>query len=128
MKLDIDASAVRELAADLTAIPGRLPEQAQAVMQRGALEIKRAWGADLGASSLAATKAAGRSIRYDTKSASASHIEVEIGPEKPSGAFANIAIWGTSRGGGTHADPSVFLEREAPSIEDHLGRIVEDLL
>lgn len=104
-----------------------MPPAAHEVLRKGGLNIKQAWAADLGSSSQAATRVAGRSVRFETK-AQGEVSEVEVGPTKPAGAFANVAIWGTSRGGGTHTDPSSFLEAEAPAVEEYLGKILENLL
>ena len=61
-------------------------------------------------------------ISYDMKD----DFEAWIGPNKGGpGAGANIAYFGTSRGGGTVEDPEETMERELPAFEEHLADIAE---
>lgn len=69
------------------------------------------------------------SVDYDIK-VDGSGVEGRIGPNKGKygGALANVAIFGTSRGGGTVPDPSIALAAEADRFEDALGALFEGLL
>lgn len=58
------------------------------------------------------------------------HIQAEIGPRHGSGEpgnLANIAYFGTSRGGGT-VDFLAPFEREKPVLERHLEAVMGDVL
>ena len=70
----------------------------------------------------------GQQFTYDTKVHGAS-VEAEFGPEKPKGARANVAIFGTSRGGGGMPHPAeIIKEDDAEKIfEDVIRDIVGDL-
>lgn len=99
------------------------------VVKRGAMNIKKQMNAELAASKH--FKGIAGSVTYDMRESGAfggGVVEAEIGPDKgrKGGALANIAYFGTSRGGGTVADPRVALEAEEPkfikALEDLIGR------
>ena len=69
----------------------------------------------------------GETFSYDTKT-SGGVTQAEFGPTKPKGALANIAIWGTSRGGGGLPHPADFMDDKVTSeIADTLDEIVRKL-
>lgn len=69
----------------------------------------------------------GETFSYDSK-ASGGVVQAEFGPTKPKGALANIAIWGTSRGGGGLPHPADFMDDKVTSeIADTLDEIVRKL-
>lgn len=69
----------------------------------------------------------GREFSYDTKGSGAV-VEAQFGPAKPRGALANIAIWGTSRGGGGLPHPADYMDDSVVSeIGDTMNEIVRKL-
>ena len=69
----------------------------------------------------------GETFSYDVKAAGGV-TQAEFGPTKPKGALANIAIWGTSRGGGGLPHPADFMDDKVTSeIADTLDEIVRKL-
>lgn len=124
--IEIDTTEVRQIAADATRLPGELSRWLRPAVSRGALNIKRTMQADLEQSGNAGIRAVARSISYDLIDGDHT-IEAEIGPDKPSGALANIAYFGTSRGGGHTRDPIEPLNEEAEAFQKAVAEIVEDL-
>jgi hypothetical protein len=69
-----------------------------------------------------------RDIDFDILDAG---LTAEIGPRSgrgQPGALANIAYFGTARGGGTVRDPMMVLDQEYPAIEEKLADIMGRLL
>ena len=124
--IEIDTSEVRQVAADATRLPGELSRWLRPAVSKGALNIKRAMQADLKASGNAGIRHVARSISYDLIDGD-NTVEAEIGPDKPSGALANIAYFGTSKGGGHTRDPIEALNEEAAAFEKAIADIVEDI-
>ena len=128
----MDASELRTLGADLRAIPEQLNRHVVPVLKKGAQNIKTAMVQDAQASRH--FKGIARSIGYDMKQTSFAGdgvFEVEIGPSSDAGSpgnLANIAYFGSSRGGGTVRDPQAALDDESPNFEKALGALLEDLL
>lgn len=126
MSMRLDASELRALATDLTGAVRRVNSGVDKVVARGALNIKNQLREEMGAS--AHFKAAARSINYDLEIGPAV-VQAEIGPERGSpGSLANIAYFGTSRGGGTVPDPLLALAAEAPNVEAAIADLIDDLL
>lgn len=106
-------------------------KQTVAVVKRGAMNIKKQMNAELAASTHFSGIAG--SVTYDIREGSAfggGFVEAEIGPDhnRKGGALANVAYFGTSRGGGTVADPQQALDAEAPRFEAALLKIMGDVL
>jgi hypothetical protein len=96
----IDVSQVNALAQKLAASPLKKHALVAAAVKKGAQNIKEAIADDLKESSNRAIREI--PIHYDMKSDGVL-IEADIGPESGgAGDLANIAFFGTSRGGGTH--------------------------
>jgi len=125
-EISIDAHEVRELAADFTRIPGELSRHAIPVLSKSALNIKNQMRESFEASGNAGFRYVGRTVSYDLTT-EGNELSAEIGPTKPEGALANVAIFGTPRGGGTVADPREALEAEAPRFEKALAGLAEEL-
>ena len=125
-EISIDAHEVRELAADFTRVPGELSRHAIPVLSKGALNIKNQMRESFEASGNAGFRFVGRTVSYDLHT-EGNELSAEIGPTKPEGALANVAIFGTPRGGGTVADPREALEAEAPRFEKALADLAEEL-
>lgn len=126
--VDIDMSQVRELAADFSRIPGELARHAIPVVEKAALNVKNQLIAEMRASThfKGFTK-----ISYDISSFQGfggGEIVAEIGPEAHGpGAGANLAYFGTWKGGGTVPDPRGALEAEYPNLEKHLADLAEEM-
>jgi hypothetical protein len=127
---DLDTSEIRALAADMTKVPDVLAKDVRAVVVKGATNIKKDQQAAARKSS--SFKAIARAISFDLHGGSlfgTAVIEAEIGPVKGKpGSLANIAYFGTSRGGGTVEDPGAALEREAAAYNAALEKLMGNLL
>lgn len=122
--VQVDTSEVRALIADMRGVDGRIRGDISPVIKKGAGKIKD----DLIGQMRSSRHFKGAdSIGYDMTD----DFEAEIGPEKAHGKgsrganHANIAYFGTPRGGGTVEDPEEALMRELPAFEKHLGDIAE---
>lgn len=118
-RITVDTSEVRAAIADMSNVDGRLRPDTSSVVKRGAQNIKN----DLTSQMRSSTHFKGfADIGYDM----VDDFEAEIGPNKPGpGSGANIAYFGTSRGGGTVEDPEEALNRELGSFEEHLADVAE---
>lgn len=125
--VQVDVSELRTLARDLERIPDKVQRGVRPVVSKGALNVKQEMQMDLASSQH--FRGITFSVNYDIK-VTRDGVEAEIGPDKSKygGALANVAIFGTSRGGGTVPDPSVALRAEADRFEDALGALFEGLL
>lgn len=96
----VDVSQVTALAEKLAAIPLKKQLLVTAAVKKGAQNIKDAIAEDLHGSS---NKAIARiPIAYEMKDRGVM-VEADIGPrDGGAGELANIAFFGTSKGGGTH--------------------------
>jgi hypothetical protein len=123
----VDASELRTLSRDLARIPDKVQRGVRPVVSKGALNIKQELQMDLASSQ--SFRGITFSVNYDLK-VDAGGVEAQIGPDKSryGGALANVAIFGTSRGGGTVPDPSIALAAEADRFESALGDLFEGLL
>jgi len=130
MAIEFDTSELRGLAADLTSAGSGIADKVRPVVHRGANNIKRQMRAEMRAS--AHFKGAADAIDYSMHGGmmfGVGVIEAEIGPRRGApGSLANIAYFGTSRGGGTVPDPKGALDVEAPNFEKAIGDVVEGLL
>lgn len=127
MTVDLDMSEVRELAADMRKVDGRLARHLVPVVSKGALNIKKEIAETFRASGNAGFRYVGSTVSYDLTT-STDEIAAEIGPTKPAGALANVAVFGTSRGGGTVADPAQALTNEAVGFGKALADLGEELI
>lgn len=121
--VSIDTSEIRTLAADMRAIDSRLARWVRPVVSKGAQNIKSAMRSDAQQSTHFHFAEA---IAYDIKG---DGYEAEIGPEKGSpGSIANIAYFGTPRGGGTVRDPQEAANDELPNFRRELAKLAEELV
>lgn len=125
--IEIDAREIREFSEDISRIPAVLARHAMPVVERGALNIRNQLREEMGASAHFAGVA--RSISYDLD---LDDLSAEIGPSADPGSpgnLANIAYFGSSRGGGgTVPDPQEALDAEAPNFTEALADLIEELL
>ncbi|MEJ6544496.1 hypothetical protein PQI65_15010 [Brachybacterium paraconglomeratum] len=125
--VQVDVSELRTLSTAMARIPDKVQRGVRPVVSKGALNIKQELQMDLASSQ--SFRGITFSVNYDVK-VTAGGVEAEIGPDKSKygGALANVAIFGTSRGGGTVPDPSIALMAEADRFENALGELFEGLL
>lgn len=125
MGIDIDTSEVRALAHDMARVDSSLTRHLTPVVKKGATNIKKTMQADLRQSSNAGFQYVARTVSFDLFD---SGLTAEIGPSKPLGALANVAYFGTSRGGGTVRDPREALNEEADRFVSELEKMAEGLV
>jgi hypothetical protein len=121
----VDASQAKILAAQLNGASWAATGKAQAVVKRGAMNVKQQ--AQALAPSGPHTPAYASSITFDTF-AELGGFKAEIGPDKgrAQGALGNIFEYGT---GDTPPIPHLgpALEAEADAFEDHMGKIADGI-
>jgi hypothetical protein len=125
MGVEADFSELRAFITDLQGeIPRAVAVETVGIVQHGMLNIKSQMIAEMRASD--SFKGVAPSISYETK-IDQNGITGEAGPDKgrPGGPLANIAYFGSSRGGGTVTDPRGALEAEVPTVEKLIGEAVE---
>lgn len=125
MGVEIDTSEVRALARDMSRVDRRLARHLTPVVKKGAMNIKKTMQADLRQSSDAGFQYVARTVSFDL---SDSGLTAEVGPSKPAGALANVAYFGTSKGGGTVRDPKEALNEEANRFVSELEKMAEGLV
>lgn len=120
------ADSLEALIADLGRLPTVLYKTSEQTLERGALELKDQLNDNLQSSTH--FKGAAGSVTYDGL-VSLGSIGFEIGPDKRrrGGALANIAFFGTSRGGGT-VDMDGAIKSIGDRTERALGLAAEGLL
>lgn len=134
MAFEIDVSEVNTLAADLLRAGSGIADTVRPIVHRGAGNIKRQLRAEMAASEH--FKGAASSIDYDMAGGGRAMfgvgvIEARIGPRSDPGSpgnIANVAYFGTPRGGGTVPDPMRALEAEAPRFQAAIEKALGDLL
>ncbi len=133
MTVNVDASELRLLTADLIHATPLMVAKIKPVVTKGAQNIKKAMQAD--ANKSRHFKQIAQTINYDVTMNAAglnASFDAEIGYDKsagPAAALAGIAIFGSSRpGGGTVRNPEEALKDEAPGFEAALAAITETLL
>lgn len=128
MAITFDSSELRALSADLTKAGSEIDGKVGAVVSKGAVNIKAQMRMEMYASTH--FRGVGSSISYDIHGGDmfgVGVIEAEIGPETGTGSpgsLANIAYFGSSRGGGTVPDPIGALNAELPRFEAALTKIL----
>jgi len=124
----VEGNGLRSLSSDLRAAPSALAPKINAVVFKGALNIKKAMREDMQASRH--FKGITRAIDFDMID-EANAVSADIGPTTDPGSagnLANIAYFGGARGGGTVRDPQAALDDEAPKFEKALGDVLGGLL
>ncbi len=120
----LDMAEVDLFAAELGGVPQSLARHAIPVLKRYAQDVKEAQQADFRSSSNAGIRKVGNAVRYDAVSAGSDGYETEVGVDKGRpGSLANIAVFGTWKGGGTHKHPSFH----AMQSYDLFAKALEDV-
>lgn len=93
------------------------------IVKKGALQIKNRLQSEMGASTHFSPVRRGINFDIETKGFGGEGvIQAEIGPERGfPGSLANIAYFGTSKGGGTVPDPELALLDEAKVTEEFIA-------
>lgn len=125
MNVDIDMNEVRSFAADMMEASQRVVDQVPRVVERGGFNIKSQLQEDLRGSGNAGFRYVASTVSYDMLN---QRFTVEVGPSKPAGALANVAFFGTYKGGGTVAPPETALAKEEPNFLRELERLAGDFL
>jgi hypothetical protein len=122
-EFQLDDDEVRALAIDLGRIADQAVPKVRPIVRKGAVNIKNELRTNLGRSR--SFKGVTPAVSFDTRE-SPSGIEAEIGPRKGKpGSLANVAFFGTSRGGGTVPDPQEALDAEEPRFLKALGGLID---
>lgn len=117
---------IDQLSADLRALPEHARSDARQVIKRGAVNVKRQLVSEMQTSP--SFRGVASAISFDMEERAGS-VEAVIGPTKGApGSLANIAYWGSSRGGGTVPEPMGALQSEAPATARHLLDLIADHL
>lgn len=120
-----DVSGADEIARAFTAKANRARSDVEPVMFKAGMNIKRELQAEMRSSRHFRPVAS--AITFDVES-TGNGIEVEVGPVKGSpGSLANIAYFGSSRGGGTVADPQGALDNETSNAMRYLRDVIGEL-
>lgn len=126
MTASIDDRELRAFAAELDEVAQRLVRGAPRVVKRGATNIVNQLRAEMGASRH--FKGITRAVNYDILDGG---FAAEIGPTSEPGSagnLANIAYFGSYRGGGTVPDPQDALDAEGPRFEKALLDLMGEAL
>lgn len=135
--MSADTSDLDNLARSFRAIPADMVPKMRGVVAKSALNTKNIMQADVRRSRhFVGKKKPGldKSIDYDIKVlgfGGDAEIQAEIGPNKhrnPAAALANVAYFGTSRGGGTVRAPEEAMLEEAPNFYEFAFKATEGLL
>lgn len=124
MSFSMDLSEVTRLAVNLGKIAGSSVKDVDAVMKKGAQNVKDEMTADVRGSTH--FKGMAGSISYDS-AYGVGAVRYEVGPDKSrrGGALGNIYYFGTSRGGGS-GDIEKPLRSESPRLEKALGDLADE--
>ena len=128
--MSFENSELRAFETRLAGAPGLLAKDVKNIVMRGAGNIQRQQR-----SAARKSRHFGQiapAVTFDVREGGAfggGFVEAEIGPRRGSpGSLANIAYFGTSRGGGTVEDPKVALEAEEPKFTQALGDAMIDAI
>jgi hypothetical protein len=126
MDIEIKVEGLDELIAALDQAGKKLPTEMRAVLQRGAMNIKKDWQARW--AGLGHAPALPYAVSYDTKELAYS-ASAEIGPDKGrrQGALGNLLEFG-SVNNAPHPGGLPALEAEAPRFEKALADLAGKLL
>lgn len=125
--MSADAEELRQFAQELGEAGNGLRRQVLGVVNKGALNVKNGMQAEMKKSRHFGQIA--RTINYDVEETPNS-VEAEIGPNKHwrAARLANIAYFGSSRGGGGTVDFMKPFNEEKSRFERHIGEALGDVL
>ena len=127
--VELDVSEVEAFASDLVGVPFELARHAVPVLKRFAQDVKADVQADARSSSNAGMRKAGNFVSYADVLAGASGFETEVGYDKSgAGNLANIMVFGTDKGGGTHPHPADIAVWHVDAFESALADAAVEIL
>ncbi|MBM9432341.1 hypothetical protein JVW63_01265 [Flaviflexus sp. JY899] len=110
-------------------VPRKLQKEIPPIVKKGALNIKEAMRKDLMASSYSGINYVASTVSFDELDGGfAAVIGPSSGRGRGKGSLANVAYFGTSRGGGTVRDPKEALADEEDNFLTHLGKVAGGVL
>jgi len=123
-------TTLRAFAVELEQASTNIAPQVDAIVRKGALDIKKGMQADLKASPH--FKRVARDVSFDITEAS-NAVEAEIGPvigrgKGHAGSLAFLAYVGGANQGATVRDPRAVLDEEAPRFEKYLDDLMKGVL
>lgn len=126
-RFTIDTSDTSRVVAELGRIVPRAVPGVEAVLKKGADNLKKGMAAEFEKSPH--FKRIGAAVSYE-RFGFASEIGYEVGPEigRGAGSLAGIAVNGGANGGGGRVDVDQLLEPEVAAVEKHLSKLLGDLL
>lgn len=125
--MSADARELESFAMDLGRAGDKAMKDVEAVVFKGAMNVKRGMVQELQSSQH--FRSIAKSVDFDIESRP-NGVEAEIGPKsgaREPGNLANIAYFGTSRGGGT-VDFMKPFEAEKPRFEQAIQEVLRDVL
>ncbi|WP_187995916.1 hypothetical protein [Flaviflexus equikiangi] len=129
VEISIDNRELRLLAKDMSDVPRKLQKEIPPIVKKGALNIKEAMRKDLMASSYSGINYVASTVSFDELDGGfAAVIGPSSGRGRGKGSLANVAYFGTSRGGGTVRDPKEALADEEDNFLTHLGKVAGGVL
>ncbi|MFR9796631.1 hypothetical protein ACL02U_12105 [Streptomyces sp. MS06] len=122
--MTVDVSQVQRLSRDLYRAGPQVQVRVRAVVERGAVNVKRDWRANAAASAGRHARLYPASISYDMRHFTGGAI-AEIGPDKgrPQGALGNLLEYGSSKNP-PHMDGARAITAEAPRFEEQIAAAV----
>ena len=125
----MDMSEVVSFAAELEGVPSELSRHAIPALKRVAQDVKTDMQADFRASSNSGFQKIANFVRYDDITPGAGGYETEVGVDKGgAGSLANLAVYGTPKGGGTHPRPDQIAVWHQPAYEKSLQDMAAEIL
>ena len=126
---ELDMSEVDVFATDLENVPFELSRHAIPVLKRFAQDVKNAQQEDFEASTNKGFRSLRNSVHYDDIIDGADGYETEVGVDKGKpGSLANLAVFGSYKGGGTHMHPTFHATEALPAFENALADLAEELI
>lgn len=122
-----DARELRQLSQDLGRVSAKVLPDVEKVVFKGSMNIKKRMQEELRSSMH--FKSIASSVDFEVET-TPNGVSAEIGPKHGAGEpgnLANVAYFGTSRGGGT-VDFMKPLAEEAPRFEKAIGDVLKNVL
>ena len=125
----MDMSEVVSFAAELEGVPQALARHAIPVLKRFAQDVKTDMQTDFRSSGNRGFQKIANFVRYDDITPGAGGYETEVGVDKGgAGSLANLAVYGTPKGGGTHPRPDQIAVWHQPAFEKSLQDMAAEIL
>lgn len=125
----MDMSEVVSFAAELEGVPQALARHAIPVLKRFAQDVKTDMQTDFRSSGNRGFQKIANFVRYDDVTPGAGGYETEVGVDKGgAGSLANLAVYGTPKGGGSHPRPDQIAVWHQPAYEKSLQDMAAEIL